>query len=52
MFMMIAFVARSTVVVLIGLIADHTSLETTYLISAAAGLIGIPFIFMLPKHTQ
>ncbi len=52
MFMMIAFVARSTVVILIGLIADHTSLETTYLISAAAGLIGIPFIFMLPKHRK
>ncbi len=48
MFMMTAFVARSTVVVLVGLIADHTNLETTYLISAAAGLAAIPFIFMLP----
>jgi len=50
MFMMTAFVARSSVVVLVGLIADHTSLETTYLISSAAGLVGIPFILMLPKH--
>ncbi len=52
MFMMIAFLARSSVVVLIGFIADHTNLETTYLISAVAGLIGIPFIFMLPKHKK
>jgi FSR family fosmidomycin resistance protein-like MFS transporter len=48
MFMMIAFLARSSVVVLIGLIADRSGLQTAYLISAAAGLVGIPFIFLLP----
>jgi FSR family fosmidomycin resistance protein-like MFS transporter len=48
MFMMISFLARSSVVVLIGLIADHTGLETAYLISAAAGCAGIPFILLLP----
>ncbi len=52
MFMMIAFIARSSVVVLIGLIADWTGLETTYLISAIAGLAGIPFILMLPGQNS
>jgi FSR family fosmidomycin resistance protein-like MFS transporter len=37
------------VVVVVGFIADHIGLQTTYLISAAMGLIGIPFIFQLPK---
>lgn len=50
MFMMIAFLARSSVVVLIGLIADWNGLQTAYLISAAAGLAGIPFILMLPAR--
>ncbi len=48
MFMMTSFLARSSVVVLIGLIADHSGLQTAYLISAVAGLAGIPFILMLP----
>jgi FSR family fosmidomycin resistance protein-like MFS transporter len=47
-FIMIAFVARSSVVVLIGLIADYWSLETAYLLSAIAGFAGIPFIIRLP----
>jgi FSR family fosmidomycin resistance protein-like MFS transporter len=49
LFMMISFIARSAVVVVVGFIADHIGLQTTYLISAAMGLIGIPFIFQLPK---
>ncbi len=49
-FMMIAFMARSSVVVIIGLIADRSGLQTAYLISAAAGLVGIPFILMLPER--
>ncbi len=49
MFMMIAFLARSSVVVLIGLIADWIGLQTAFLMSAIAGLVGIPFIMMLPK---
>jgi len=51
-FMMIAFLARSSVVVLIGLIADRTGLQTAYLISAAVGLVGIPFILMLPGEVE
>jgi FSR family fosmidomycin resistance protein-like MFS transporter len=49
LFMMISFIARSAVVVVVGFIADHIGLQATYLISAAMGLIGIPFIFQLPN---
>ncbi len=48
LFMMISFIARSAVVVLVGFTADRIGLQATYLISAAMGLIGIPFIFRLP----
>jgi FSR family fosmidomycin resistance protein-like MFS transporter len=50
LFMMISFIARSAVVVLVGFTADRIGLQATYLISAAMGLIGIPFIFRLPKR--
>ncbi len=49
LFMMISFIARSAVVVVVGFIADRIGLQATYLISSAMGLIGIPFIFRLPK---
>ena len=48
LFMMISFIARSAVVVVVGFIADRIGLHATYLISAAMGLVGIPFIFKLP----
>lgn len=51
-FMMIAFMARAFIVVVIGLIADNSGLQTAYLISAGAGLVGIPFILMLPGHAK
>jgi len=50
LFMMISFMARSAVVVVVGFIADHIGLNATYLISAAMGLIGIPFVLMLPRR--
>jgi len=49
LFMMVSFLARSAVVVIVGMIADHTGLRTTYFISAGMGLLGIPFILLLPK---
>jgi MFS transporter, FSR family, fosmidomycin resistance protein len=49
LYMMTSFIARSAVVVVVGFIADRIGLQTTYLISAAMGLIGIPFIFQLPN---
>ena len=47
-FMMTSFLARSATVVLVGLLADHWDLRTAYLIAAAVGLTGLPFIFFLP----
>jgi FSR family fosmidomycin resistance protein-like MFS transporter len=47
--MMISFIARSAVVVAVGFIADMIGLRATYLLSALAGAIGIPFILMLPR---
>ncbi len=49
LFMMISFIARSAVVVVVGFIADRIGLNAAYLISAAMGLVGIPFVLMLPK---
>ena len=48
-YMMASFIARSAVVVVVGFIADRIGLNGTYLISAAMGLIGIPFVLMLPR---
>jgi FSR family fosmidomycin resistance protein-like MFS transporter len=50
LFMMTSFIAQSAVVVVVGFIADHIGLNAAYLISAAMGLIGIPFVLMLPKN--
>ncbi len=49
MFMMISFISRSAVVVVVGFIADRIGLNAAYLISAAMGLVGIPFVLMLPR---
>ena len=49
-YMMVSFLARSAVVVLVGFIADLIGLQATYYVSAAMGLVGIPFVFMLPKE--
>jgi len=46
-FMMMSFMARSAVVVIVGWWGDLFGLRETYFISAAAGLVGIPFIFFL-----
>jgi FSR family fosmidomycin resistance protein-like MFS transporter len=51
-FMMVSFLARSAIVVLVGFVADHIGLQATYFFSAAMGLAGIPFIFMLPKEKR
>ena len=51
-YMMVSFLARSAVVVIVGFVADMIGLQTTYYVSAAMGLIGIPFVFMLPKEKK
>lgn len=47
-FMMISFLARSAVVVIVGFMGDLIGLPATYLCSALLGVVGIPFILMLP----
>lgn len=47
LFMMVSFVVRSITIVLVGIIGDHTGLETMYLISALAGFAALPFLFKL-----
>ncbi len=47
LFMMVSFIARSAIVVIVGIIGDYIGLRATYCISATLGFFGIPFIFML-----
>ncbi len=49
LFMMVSFMARSAVVVIVGFIADLIGLRATYILSAFMGLLGMPFIFKLPR---
>ncbi len=51
-FMMVSFMARSSVVVAVGYLGDVIGLQTTYICSALIGLAGIPFILMLPKQND
>ena len=51
-YMMASFMARSAVVVIVGFLGDMIGLEATYICSALLGLIGIPFILMLPGKRQ
>ena len=50
-YMMMSFMARSAVVVIVGYFGDLFGLHKTYFISAAMGLLGIPFIFFFPKKS-
>lgn len=51
-FMMMSFLARSATVVLVGFIADHLGLQTSFMICAIIGLIGIPLILTLPSSSR
>ncbi|MCG6910741.1 MAG: MFS transporter [Deltaproteobacteria bacterium] len=46
-FMMMSFIARSAVVVVVGYLGDMYGLRATYYLSAAVGLVGVPFVFFL-----
>jgi MFS transporter, FSR family, fosmidomycin resistance protein len=47
LFMMVSFIARSGIVIFVGVIGDHIGLRSTYAICAIMGLFGIPFIFLI-----
>jgi FSR family fosmidomycin resistance protein-like MFS transporter len=48
-YMAITFVLRSIAIIILGLIADQSSLRLTFIISAGLIVVGLPFIFLLPK---
>ncbi len=50
LYMMASFMARSAMVVLVGLISDIIGLRAAYLVSAGLGLTAIPFILKLPRR--
>jgi FSR family fosmidomycin resistance protein-like MFS transporter len=52
MFMMVSFMARSSIVVIVGFLGDIIGLEATYICSSLLGLLGIPFILMLPAEVK
>jgi len=48
-YMAAGFVVRSIGVFLVGLLADHFGLRPVFTVSAWAGFLALPFVFMLPK---
>lgn len=52
MYMMVSFLARSSIVVFVGILGDVIGLEATYIFSSLLGLLGIPFIMMLPADEE
>ena len=51
-FMMISFLARSAVVVIVGIVADQIGLDKTYVLCALVGFLGIPFILKIPESIK
>jgi MFS transporter, FSR family, fosmidomycin resistance protein len=49
LFMMISFLARSAVVVIVGLCGDLIGLKPTFVLFALIGLLGVPFVLKLPR---
>jgi len=49
---MVQFMARSSVVVIVGFMGDLIGLRTAYLVSALLGLAGIPFVLLLPRKSE
>jgi FSR family fosmidomycin resistance protein-like MFS transporter len=52
MFMMISFLARSAVVVIVGLIGDVLGLKSAFTIAALIGFSGLCFVFKLPTDDR
>jgi FSR family fosmidomycin resistance protein-like MFS transporter len=52
LFMMISFLARSAVVVIVGMTGDLIGLKAAFIIFALVGFIGLPFVFHLPADKK
>lgn len=48
LFMMISFLARSAIVVVVGMTGDLIGLRNAFIIFSVVGFIGLPFVFRLP----
>ncbi|HSO18070.1 MAG TPA: MFS transporter, partial [Desulfosarcina sp.] len=48
LFMMISFLARSAVVVVVGVAADRIGLKMAYILFSLLGFAALPFVFALP----
>ena len=51
-FMMTSFITRSLVIVAVGFAGDMVGLKITFCICAGCGLVGIPFLLMLPDEAS
>ena len=49
LYMMISFLARSAVVVIVGMAGDMVGLKSAYVLFATVGFLGLPIVFLLPK---
>jgi FSR family fosmidomycin resistance protein-like MFS transporter len=49
-YMALTFGLRAVIVVLVGALADRTGMNTAFLACAALGLLGTPFVFLLPDR--
>jgi FSR family fosmidomycin resistance protein-like MFS transporter len=52
LFMMISFLARSAVVVIVGVSGDLIGLKSTFVVFAMVGLIGLFFVYRLPADSR
>jgi FSR family fosmidomycin resistance protein-like MFS transporter len=52
LFMMISFLARSAVVVVVGITGDLIGLKTTFVLFALIGFVSLPFVFRLPRDRR
>jgi FSR family fosmidomycin resistance protein-like MFS transporter len=48
LFMMISFLARSAVVVIVGMTGDLIGLRSAFIIFSIVGFLGLPFVYRLP----
>lgn len=48
LYMAIGFVGRSIIIIIVGAMADRWGLRATFQLSALLGIIGLPFVWLLP----
>jgi FSR family fosmidomycin resistance protein-like MFS transporter len=51
-FMALSFLVRSTVVVVLGAVADRHGMRSAFVVSGIVSLLGIPLIFLIPKRAE